>query len=133
METEKINEIMEKFHNNKNEIGLLYNEYTIKYGKEYYLSSLADNILKSLHTFETFYTIVEEKEVFANMLLDLSLDAIELLKINTKESLGKMSILKKRRITKKEHEDNLNKIKQLLNKIDQINEFITKNCENYAK
>lgn len=133
MEMEAINEKMTKFYEYKNEIGLLYNDYTIKYGKEYYLASLANSILNSFNTFEKFYPIIEDKEVFVDKLLDISLSALDLLRINTNESLGKISIFKKRRIVKKEYEENLNKIHLLLNKIDEINEFLTKNCEKSTK
>ena len=55
---DEINIIMNEYHENKNKIGLLYNEYTINYGKEYNMANLANTLLNSFNTFEKFYAIV---------------------------------------------------------------------------
>lgn len=126
---DEINIIMNEYHENKNKIGLLYNEYTINYGKEYNMANLANTLLNSFNTFEKFYAIVEDKLEFAKKLKDVSQMSIELLEIKTEASLGKMRLGKKKRIVKKEYPLSKEKLTNLLNKIDEINDFLTKFCK----
>ena len=99
METEveknidEINNIMNEYHEKKNKIGTLYNEYTINYGKEYNMATLANTLLNSF---------------------------------KTEANLGKMRLSKKKKIVKKEYPLNKEKLTNLLNKIDEMNEFLTK-------
>ncbi len=135
METEveknidEINIIMNEYHEKKNKIGTLYNEYTINYGKEYNMATLANTLLNSFNTFEKFYVIVEDKLEFANKMRDLATLSIELLEIKTEANLGKMRLSKKKKIVKKEYPLNKEKLTNLLNKIDEMNEFLTKFCK----
>ena len=55
--------------------------------------------------------------------------SIELLEIKTEASLGKMRLSKKKRIVKKEYPLSKEKLTNLLNKIDEINDFLTKFCK----
>ena len=126
---DEINIIMDEYHTNKNKIGILYNEYTINYGKEYNMANLANTLLNSFNTFEKFYAIVEDKKEFANKMKDLSILSIELLEIKTEANLGKMRLSKKKKIVKKEYPLNKEKLTNLLNKIDEMNEFLTKFCK----
>lgn len=129
-EVDEINLIMDHYHKNKEKIGILYNEYTINYGKEYNMANLANNLINSFNTFEKFYAIVKDKLEFAKKIRDLSILSIELLEINTEAKLGKMRLAKKKRIVKKEYPLNKEKLTNLLNKIDEMNDFLTKSLKN---
>ena len=129
-EVDEINLIMDEYHKNKEKIGILYNEYTINYGKEYNMANLANNLINSFNTFEKFYAIVKDKLEFAKKIRDLSNLSIELLEINTEAKLGKMRLAKKKRIVKKEYPLNKEKLTNLLNKIDEMNDFLTKSLKN---
>ena len=129
LEVDEINIIMDEYHKNKEEVGKLYNEYAINYGKEYNMAVLADTLIKSFNTFEKYYGIIEDKLELAKKLRDVSSLSISLLKINTEASLGKMRLTKKKKIVKKEYPLNKEKLKNLLDKIDEINEFLTKFCK----
>lgn len=129
-EIDTINELMNKYHINKEKIGKLYNEYTINYGKEYNMANLANTLLNSFNMFEKFYAIIDEKLEFANKMNDLSILSIELLEINTEAKLGKMRLTKKKRIVKKEYPLNKEKLTNLLTKIDEMNDFLTKSLKN---
>jgi hypothetical protein len=128
-EVDEINLIMNEYHDKKNKIGILYNEYTINYGKEYNMANLANTLLNSFNTFEKFYAIIEDKVEFAKKLRDLANMSIDLLEIKTEANLGKMRLGKKKRIVKKEYPLNKEKLTNLLNKIDEINDFLTKFCK----
>lgn len=131
-EVDRINLNMMKFHDNNNEIGKLYNEFTNSYGKEYYLASLANSLLNSFKTFEKFYVMVEDKENFSNELVEISNDAIELLHMDTNETLKDVGLFKRRRILKKQKPKNQEKLKKVLDKIDEINDLITASVEQYS-
>ena len=132
LEVDNINKNMQVFHDNNNEIGKLYNEITNNYGKEYYLASLANSLLNSFKTFEKFYVMIEDKEKFSNDLVEITNDAIELLNMDTNESLRNVGLFKRRRILKKQGPKNQEKLKKLLNKIDEINDLITASVETYT-
>lgn len=134
MENEKdVNLLMHEFLDNRNTLGLIYNEYVKTLGKEYYLASLSNTIINAFNTFERFYSIIDDQTEYAVMLRDVSISALEFFKIKTKEDLGNINILKKKKILDKELSKNQDKLNDLLKKLDEINDFITKSCEKYAK
>ena len=85
------------------------------------------------YTFERFYGMVDDKLKFANMLNDISLAALDFFKIKTNEDLGRITLFKKKKILDKELAANQEKLNNLLSKLDEINDYITKSCEKYAK
>ncbi len=128
-----VNALMHEFLDNRNTLGLIYNEYVKTLGKEYYLASLSNTIINAFNTFERFYSIVEDQKAYAVMLRDVSVSALEFFKIKTEEDLGRINIIKKKKILDKELAKNQEKLNDLLTKLDEINDFITKSCEKYAK
>ena len=130
---EEINLLMNNFLSNRNTLAKINTELTNAYGKEYYLSSLSNTLIEAFNSFEKFYGIVEDKLKYANMLNDVSVKAIDFFSIKTSENLGNISIFKKKRILKKSLPENQKMLNDLLNKIDLVNDFITKNVEEYVK
>ena len=130
---EDINLLMNNFISNRNILAKINTELTNTFGKEYYLSSLSNTLIEAFNSFEKFYGMMDDKLEFAKMLEDVSNSAVEFFNIKTKENLGKMSIFKKKRILKKSLPENQRMLNDLLNKIDLVNDFITKNVENYVK
>ena len=135
METnfEEINVLMNNFLENRNTLAKINMELTNTFGKEYYLSSLSNTLIEAFNSFEKFYGIVDDQLKYANMLNDISIKAIDFFSIKTKENLGKMSIFKKKRILKKSLPENQRRLNELLTDIDLINEYITKNVQEYVK
>ena len=130
---EEVNVLMNNFIENRNTLAKINTELTNTFGKEYYLASLSNTLIEAFNSFEKFYGIVEDQLKYANMLSDISVKAIDFFSIKTKENLGKMSIFKKKRILKKSLPENQRKLNELLTDIDMINEYITKNVEEYVK
>ena len=132
-EFEETNNLMHSFIDNRNKLGLVYNEFVNRLGNEYYLSQLSNTFLNAFNTFERFYGMVDDKLKFANMLNDISLAALDFFKIKTNEDLGRITLFKKKKILDKELAANQEKLNNLLSKLDEINDYITKSCEKYAK
>ena len=132
-EFEETNNLMHSFIDNRNKLGLVYNEFVNRLGNEYYLSQLSNTFLNAFNTFERFYGMVDDKLKFANMLNDISLAALDFFKIKTNEDLGRITLFKKKKILDKELAANQEKLNNLLLKLDEINDYITKSCEKYAK
>ncbi|MBR6072670.1 MAG: hypothetical protein IKP77_07575 [Acholeplasmatales bacterium] len=130
---EDINLLMNNFISNRNILAKINTELTNTFGKEYYLSSLSNTLIEAFNSFEKFYGMMDDKLEFAKMLDDVSNSAVDFFNIKTKENLGKMSIFKKKRILKKSLPENQKMLNDLLNKIDLVNDFITKNVEEYVK
>ncbi|MCR4898611.1 MAG: hypothetical protein K5892_05225 [Acholeplasmatales bacterium] len=130
---EDINTLMNNFLENRNKLGLIYNEYVNRLGNEYYLSKLSNTFLNAFNTFERFYGIIENQKVYANMLNDISVAALEFFKIKTNEDLERISLFKRKKILDKELKNNQEKLNNLLIKLDEINDYITNSCEKYAK
>lgn len=127
------NELMHEFIENRNTLGLIYNEYVKTLGKEYYLASLSNTIINAFNTFERFYSVIDDQRLYAKMLKDISISALDFFKIETEASLGKMNLIKKKKKLDKEFKNNQEKLNVLLQKLDEINDYITKSCEKYAK
>ena len=127
------NLLMHEFIDNRNTLGLIYNEYVKTLGKEYYLASLANTIINAFNTFERFYSVIDDQKKYAYMLKDISISALDFFKIETEASLGKMNLLKKKKKLDKEFKNNQEKLNILLQKLDEINDYITKSCEKYVK
>jgi len=133
LNVDEINVLMNNFLENRNTLGKINMEFTNTFGKEYYLSSLSNTLIEAFNSFEKFYGIVKDKLEFAKMLNDVSSKAIDFFSIKTKENLGKMSIFKKKRILKKSLPENQRKLNELLLDLDKVNDYITKNVEEFTK
>ena len=79
-----------------------------------------------------FYVMVVDKHNFSNELVEISNDVLELLHMDTNETLKNVGLFKRRRILKKQRPANQEKLKKVLNKIDEINELITNSVEEYT-
>lgn len=133
LNVDDVNILMNTFLDNRNTLGKINMELTKTFGKEYYLSSLSNTLIEAFNSFEKFYGLVESQLDYAKMLVEISIKAIDFFEIKTKENLGKMSIFKKKRILKKSLPDNQKRLNELLEMIDKINDYITKNVEKYVK
>lgn len=130
---EDVNLLMNNFISNRNTLAKINTELTNTFGKEYYLASLSNTLIEAFNSFEKFYPLIDDKLEFSKMLFDVSNSAVEFFNIKTKENLGNMSIFKKKRILKKSLPLNQRMLNELLNKIDLVNDYITKNVEKYVK
>ena len=130
---DEINLLMNNFLDNRNILAKINTEFTNTFGKDYYLAKLSNTLIEAFNSFERFYAMMDDKLEFARMLDDLSSKAVDFFNIKTKENLGNMSVFKKRRILKKSLPENQRMLNELLDKIDKVNEYITKNVEKYVK
>ena len=132
-EFEEVNKLMNGFLDNRNKLGLVYNEFVNRLGNEYYLSQLSNTFINAFNTFERFYGIIEDKHKYATMLYDISVAALEFFKIKTNEDLERITLFQRKKILDKELKNNQDKLNNLLTKLDEINDYITQSCEKYAK
>ncbi len=124
------NEMIINIQENANILGRINLEYTEKLGKEHYMSKLSNTFVKSIVEFQKFFDIMENGVLYASELLKFSEMAIDVFKITPPELLASKSIFKKRKLLKKNLEENRNYINRVLDQMDLISSMIDENVKN---
>ncbi len=126
----EFNEMILEIKENTNLLGKINLEYTEKLGKDHYMAKLSNTFVNSLLQFEKFFDIMNNRESYALELLRFSQMAIDVFKITPPEFLASKSIFKKRKILKKNLDENRNYINKVLDQMDLISAMIDENVKN---
>lgn len=124
---EVILEKLEKYKANINIVAKINLEYTEKLGKEHHMAILSNTLVNAMNQFEKFINIMEDKEAYIDEILLFSSMTIDVFKITPSELIETKNIFKKKKIMKKNYEENKDNINLVLDQMDKISKMIDEN------
>ena len=125
-ENEEINKRMIVYKENVNLVAKINVELTKKLGLEHYLTEFSSNLIRALNQFGRFVFVLDNKLEFVDAIIDFSEKCVDFFNM-TPPDLMNVSLFKKRRILKKNYNENMAKINKLVASMNKINESIDKN------
>ncbi len=125
LENEEINKRMIVYKENVNLVARINVELTKKLGLEHYLTDFSSNLISALNQYERFVFLLNNKLEFVDCIVDFSEKCVDFFNMTPPE-LVEGSIFKKRRVLKKNYNENMNKINRLVAAMNKINETIDK-------
>ncbi len=125
-ENEEINKRMIVYKENVNLVAKINVELTKKLGLEHYLTEFSSNLIRALNQYERFVFVLDNKLEFVDAIIDFSEKCVDFFNM-TPPDLMNVSLFKKRRILKKNYNENMAKINKLVASMNKINESIDKN------
>ena len=102
LNVDTVNKIMNEFLENKNKLGKLHNDLENNYGKEYFLTKLSNTLIEAYNSFEKFYFMMDDQELYATKLANSSKAAIVFFELEMSHLDKKMGLFKRRRILRHE-------------------------------
>ena len=126
LNVDTVNKIMNEFLENKNKLGKLHNDLENNYGKEYFLTKLSNTLIEAYNSFEKFYFMMDDQELYATKLAKSSKAAIVFFELEMSHLDKKMGLFKRRRILRANYAQNQNNLNALLDSLDEINSMIDK-------
>lgn len=124
---EVILEKLEKYKANINIVAKINLEYTEKLGKEHHMAILSNTLVNAMNQFEKFINIMKDKEAYIDEILLFSSMTIDVFKITPSELIETKNIFKKKKIMKKNYEENKDNINLVLDQMDKISKMIDEN------
>ena len=121
---EEVNQLMIGYKENINVVAMINNELAKKLGIEHYLTDFSSNLIRALNQYEKFVFVIDDKLSFVKIILKFSENVIDFFNMTPPELIQSKNIFKKRKILKKNYEANMTKINELMNSMNEINEFI---------
>lgn len=125
-ENEEINKRMIVYKENVNLVAKINVELTKKLGLEHYLTEFSSNLIRALNQYERFVFVLDNKLEFVDAIIEFSEKCVDFFNM-TPPDLMNVSLFKKRRILKKNYNENMAKINKLVASMNKINESIDKN------
>ena len=125
LENEKINEKMIVYKENVNLVARINVELTKKLGLEHYLTEFSSNLIRALNQYERFVFLLNNKLEFVDSIIEFSEKCVDFFNMTPPE-LVEGSIFKKRKVLKKNYDENMAKINRLVESMNKINETIDK-------
>ncbi len=125
LENEEINKRMIVYKENVNLVARINVELTKKLGLEHYLTDFSSNLISALNQYERFVFLLNNKLEFVDCIVDFSEKCVDFFNMTPPE-LVEGSIFKKRRVLKKNYNENMAKINRLVASMNKINETIDK-------
>lgn len=126
IENEEINKKMIVYKENVNLVARINVELTKKLGLEHYLTEFSSNLIRALNQYERFVFVLDNKLEFVDSIIDFSEKCVDFFNM-TPPDLMNVSLFKKKRILKKNYNENMEKINRLVASMNKINEEIDKN------
>ena len=124
-ENEEINKRMIVYKENVNLVARINVELTKKLGLEHYLTEFSSNLIRALNQYERFVFLLNNKLDFVDSIIEFSEKCVDFFNMTPPE-LVEGSIFKKRRVMKKNYNENMAKINKLVASMNKINETIDK-------
>jgi hypothetical protein len=125
IENQKINERMIVYKENVNLVARINVELTKKLGLEHYLTEFSSNLIRALNQYERFVFLLNNKLEFVESIIVFSDKCVDFFNMTPPE-LVEGSIFKKRKVLKKNYNENMAKINRLVESMNKINETIDK-------
>lgn len=126
IENEEINKKMIVYKENVNLVARINVELTKKLGLEHYLTEFSSNLIRALNQYERFVFVLDNKLEFVDSIIEFSEKCVDFFNM-TPPDLMNVSLFKKKRILKKNYNENMEKINRLVASMNKINEEIDKN------
>ena len=126
IENEEINKRMIVYKENVNLVARINVELTKKLGLEHYLTEFSSNLIRALNQYERFVFVLDNKLEFVDSIIEFSEKCVDFFNM-TPPDLMNVSLFKKKRILKKNYNENMEKINRLVASMNKINEEIDKN------
>ena len=124
---------MVKYKENVNLVARINVELNKKLGLEHYLTDFSSNLIRALNQYEKFVFLLENKEEFVDTIIKFSENVIDFFNMTPPEVLLEKSLFKKRKILKKNYDNNMEKINKLVKSMNDINDLIDKNIGKSVK
>ena len=122
LENEEINKKMIVYKENVNLVARINVELTKKLGLEHYLTEFSSNLIRALNQYERFVFLLNNKLDFVDSIIEFSEKCVDFFNMTPPE-LVEGSIFKKRRVLKKNYDENMAKINRLVESMNKINEI----------